>query len=121
MAILHKSYAPHPNGLENHKIKFVISFNKELTNWARSQRIPVGYRVNVVPIEQREGNGYTSETFGAFTGFNDTLLEIDRQSPKRLAAAIEELEKRKEKYIKYFATDECEPISAQQVLRGRTV
>ncbi len=112
MAILHTSYAPHPNGLENHKIKFTISFNKSPYNWATGKKIPIGYRVSVTPVEQTSKVGCTIETFGAFTGFNDTLLEIDRQSSKRLATAIAELEKRKEKYIKYFAADECEPIPA---------
>ena len=112
MAILHKSYAPHPNGKPNHKIKFVISFYKNQSSWSTGQKIPIGYRVSVVPIEETEKVGYTIETSGAFTGFGDTLLEIDRQSSKRLATAIAELEKRKEKYIKYFAADECEPIPA---------
>lgn len=100
MATLYKEYAELENG---HQIKFSINFNKETRNWATSHVTPVGYRVRVTPVEVSQmGNGIVMESIRAFTGFNDTLLQVDRQSKKRLEMAIGELQKRKELYIQQF-------------------
>lgn len=82
----------------NKKIKFSISFNRSTHNWATSEQIPIGYRVSAIPVEI----GDKFESFTAFTGFNDTLLEINRQSSKRLQEAIRILQERKESYIEWF-------------------
>lgn len=42
------------------------------------------------------------EEYGAYTGFNDTLLEVNRQSSKRLQQAIQILQENKDKYIQWF-------------------
>lgn len=96
---LHKEYHTLPNG---QMIKFGVSFNKDTCNWATSQPIKVGYRVTVLPVKITQHDGYSIEETGAFTGFNDTLLEVDRQSKKRLQTAISILAERKEKYLNYF-------------------
>lgn len=83
---------------DNKKIKFSISFNRSSHNWATSEKLAIGYRVTVIPVEI----GDRFETFGAFTGFNDSLLEVNRQSSKRLDEAIKILQERKEKYIQWF-------------------
>ena len=83
---------------DNKKIKFSITFNRSTHNWATSEKIPIGYRVSATPVEI----GDRFESFGAFTGFNDTLLEVNRQSSKRLDEAIRILQERKETYIKWF-------------------
>ena len=96
---LHKEY----HTLENGKvIKFSVSFNRERTNWATSQPIDIGYRVSVVPVEITKRDNVTIESVGAFTGFNATLLAIDRQSSKRLQTAIGELNLRRERYLDWF-------------------
>lgn len=84
-------------------LKVTVTFNKDGVNWATSRRVPKGYRVSVVPVERsnREG-GIVMESFGAFTGFNDTLIETDRQSKKRLQQAIDTLQERKDGYIRWF-------------------
>lgn len=83
---------------ENKKIRFSITFNRSSHNWATSEKTPIGYRVSATPVEI----GDKFESFGAFTGFTDTLLEVNRQSSKRLNEAIEILQQRKEKYIQWF-------------------
>jgi len=100
MSTLFKMYLD--TDVENTKIKFAISFNRTLTNWATSQPMKVGYRVTATPVKISKHENYTSEEFEAFTGFGDTLLEVERQSSKRLEAAIAELEKNIEKYINFF-------------------
>lgn len=95
--MLHKEYLTLDNG---QLIKFSISFNRSTTNWATSQPIDKGYRVTVVPVEITKGDGYQIEETSAFSGFNDTLLAVERQSTKRLQQAIEILNERKVQYTK---------------------
>lgn len=87
---------------EGIEIRFRISFNKETHNWATSQQMEKGYRVNATPVEISRNSGYQTESFGAFTGFGDTLLACNRRSSKRYAEAIEILEERMLKYLAWF-------------------
>jgi hypothetical protein len=99
--VLHKEY--HKTNKANTEIKFSVSFNREKHSWATGQPKKVGYQVTVVPVEiTRSGDGITIESFTAFSGFNDCLLETDRQSKNRLANAISILQKNKERYLKHF-------------------
>lgn len=84
------------------EIKCTISFNKDATNWVTSQPKKIGYQVTCVPVKRSNRDGICIEEFGAFTGFNDCLLEVDRQSKKRLEKAISILNERKDKYLAYF-------------------
>jgi hypothetical protein len=59
-------------------------------------------QVTCVPVKRSTTGGVTIEEFGAFTGFNDNLIEVERQSAKRLQSAIAELQNRKEKYLQHF-------------------
>lgn len=100
--ILYKEYVP----FKDKEIKFAISFNKELTNWATNQPKKRGYQVAVVPVQRtKKEYGIQMESCEAFTGFNDCLLECDRQSKKRLELAKFKMEKNKEKYLKYFENE----------------
>ena len=87
---------------DNVKIKFTITFNKQTTSWATSQKRKIGYQVTVIPVEISKTGNVQIESFGAFTGFNDCLLEIDRQSKKRLETAIENLKTKKEFYLNHL-------------------
>ena len=114
MATLYKIYRKLPEGASTKlkpgtEIRMTISFNKTPNSWVTSKPVDVGYRVSVVPVQITEmdngtGNGgkLKMEEFGAFTGFNDTLLECSRMSPKRLEMAIETLNSRIDKYMQYF-------------------
>lgn len=108
MSTLHKEYWELPKDAqttlkENQKIKATISFNKDSYNWATSRKMEKGYRITVVPVEitPRE-NGIVTESWGAFTGFGDTLLAVERQSAKRLQEAIRIMNERKDRYLQYF-------------------
>jgi hypothetical protein len=97
---LHKEYHKLENGQE---IKFTISFNRESTNWATYQPKKIGYQVSATPVKRTIlDGGFSMEESGAFTGFLDNLIEVDRQSSKRLQAAINELKIRLPKYLEYF-------------------
>lgn len=98
---LHREYHPHPKG--DGEIEFSISFNRELTNWATGQSKKVGYQVSVTPTKRtNQENGLVLVEFQAFTGFLDNLLEVNRQSAKRLESAIGILKQRIPKYMEAF-------------------
>lgn len=84
------------------KIRFSISYLKpsESISWSTNEYRETGYRVNAVPIE-RSADGMV-ESFTAFTGFGDTLLPCKRRSQKRYEQAIDILQERLLKYVRYF-------------------
>ena len=91
-----------PTNKEGIEIRFRIAFNKELHNWATNQPLVKGYRVNATPITIEKKNGFQVESFGAFTGFGDTLLPCGRRSEKRYETAKEILEDNMIKYLRFF-------------------
>lgn len=99
MAYLHKEYQE----INGQTVKFAISFNKDRTNWATSQPKKIGYQVTATPVKiTKYDNGIVMEESGAFTGFNDCLLEVDRQSSKRLQSAIAQLAVNMDQYKQWF-------------------
>lgn len=102
MSYLYKEYY---HVKDNEYIKISISFNRDRTNWATYQPKKIGYQVNMHPVKRSQSENFTIEESGAFTGFLDCLLEVDRQSKKRLEAAIKVLEERKPMYLKYFGIE----------------
>lgn len=95
---LHKEYIT----IGGNEVRLRIYFNKDRTNWATSETMKIGYNITATPVKRTKSGGCVIEEFSAFSGFNDCLLEVERQSSKRLQLAIAELNSRKEKYIKYF-------------------
>lgn len=87
---------------ENVKIKFRISYTKETSNWASNEPITPGYRVHATPVEVEVKEGYRTESFGAFTGFGDTVLACNRRSQKRYDEAKRILDKRMLTYLQWF-------------------
>lgn len=88
--------------VENEKIKFTISFNKETRNWATGESKKIGYQVTAIPVKVIKKETYSIEESSVFTGFNDNLIEIDRQSKKRLESAISKLKENMETYKEWF-------------------
>jgi hypothetical protein len=48
-----------------------------------------GYYLHVYPVKRETRNGYTLESFGAFTGTKHCIKEVTRQSAKAAAQAEE--------------------------------
>lgn len=88
--------------VETKKIKLTINFNKSTINWATSRPTNKGYMVTCVPVELKKEMGYTTETFMAFSGFNDLVLKVDRQSSKRLEEAKVIAKAKTKQYLEYF-------------------
>ena len=88
--------------VETKKIKLTINFNKSTTNWATSRPTNKGYRVTCIPVELKKEIGYTTEKSMAFSGFNDLVLKVDRQSSKRLEEAKSIAKANIKQYLEYF-------------------
>ena len=88
----------------NVKLKFRISYIKpsEIHNWATGEVRKTGYRVNAIPVEVEQKDGYKIESFGAFTGFGDTILECTRRSKKRYEQAQDMLIAALPDYVRWF-------------------
>lgn len=93
MSIEYKEYHPHPKEPDNEtsKIKFSVFYKKGEK-----------YSVTVIPVKISKQGNFSTEEFGAYTGFNDTLLLCNRKSKKQLEAAINKLNENKQKYLDYF-------------------
>ena len=86
----------------NVKLKFRISYTQDRSNWATNEKIEPGYRVHATPVEVSLKDGYRTESFGAFTGFGDTLIPCERRSKTRYKNAKKVLMERMPKYIQWF-------------------
>ena len=58
--------------------------------------------INDNKLELKKEIGYTTETFMAFSGFNDLVLKVDRQSSKRLEEAKSIAKANIKQYLEYF-------------------
>jgi hypothetical protein len=47
------------------------------------------YLLVVIPVKITKKEGFSIEEYGAFTGFKQSLLEVERKSKKNLKKAIE--------------------------------
>jgi hypothetical protein len=94
--VKYKEYIPTTK--KNVYIKFVVYFNREITNWATGAERKIGYSLTAVPVEKA---GHW-ESFSAFTGFTASLLEANRQSKKRLEEALTIFRANKTRYLEYF-------------------
>lgn len=86
------------------EVKLSLSFNRDSHNWATSQPKRVGYYLNVLPVRRTFGASCVIEESGAFTGFNVCILEVGRQSKKRLQEAIDISIQRTEEFTDHLKT-----------------
>ena len=65
---------------ENKFISVYVSYNKGNSDYRPVKR---GYYVHVQPVERIERNGVMLESFTAFTGYKQLLMEVGRASKKQ--------------------------------------
>lgn len=56
------------------------------------QNKPRGYYISVVPVTREKKNGYTMESFGAYSGLKQLLKSVQRKSAKAEAEAEKQAE-----------------------------
>jgi len=90
-------------GDTNEYIRFSLSFNKSLSNWATNEPRKMGYMVNATPIKRKQADRFVIEEFTAYQGFNEVIYPVERQSQKRLAEAKKLMEHHiNNKYKEFF-------------------
>ena len=87
---------------ENVFIKITLIFNKESYNWSTNEPRKIGYMVNAKPVQVRESYGCRIEEFMPFTGFNDVIYPVGRQSEKRKREAIHMINMKMDQYKAFF-------------------
>ena len=59
-----------------------------------------GYYVSVCPVKREERDGFTMESFIAFTGLKQCVLPVQRKSAKKMSEAITYFEEHINEFIK---------------------
>ena len=68
-----------------------------------------GYYISVSPVERSDKYGYMMESYTAFTGLKQCVLEVQRKSAKKLAEAIEYFDAHVDEFItNYFSEFEVD-------------
>lgn len=104
---------------QGHKItiKASISFQKGGTNWYNGANEKKGYYLHLIPVERSEiSNGFISESMILGEGFKYLLLEVTRQSDKRLKTAQLIADQHKDRLIAKCTNDKL-----NQMLRKRNI
>jgi hypothetical protein len=78
------------------------------TNVFTYRNEPRGYYLSVSPVERAERNGYTMESFTAFSGKKWIVLPVQRKSQKKMAEAVEYFENNINRYIQTFSEFEVD-------------
>lgn len=61
-------------------------------NYFTYQNEPRGYYVSITPVQRENKNGYTMESFTAFTGMKHLAVPVQRKSAKKMDEAIKYFE-----------------------------
>jgi hypothetical protein len=85
---IHQSY----KDIAGQHIEFTVSYYKENGQ----------YRLSAYPVKISTGNGVIMKEFGAFTGFTDLLLVVQRKSKNRDIEAVKVMESKMPQYIEWF-------------------
>lgn len=73
----------------NKELKITVYYAKGGVNYFTGKAEKRGYWLSVTPVEIRQGVGYQSESYMAFSGYKQFLLEVGRQSNKAYNQAVE--------------------------------
>lgn len=91
------------NGRANY-LRIDLDYSKGGYNYFTYKQEPRGYYIHVSPVLREDRGGCVMESYAAFSGIKDCLLEVARKSNKAEAEALKLFEQAKEKYIDYILT-----------------
>ena len=84
---------------ENNFLKVELYYSLGGFNYFTYKEEPRGYYLSATPIERSETCGCVMESFTAFSGIKQCVLECSRQSKKREAEALEKMGNYKESLV----------------------
>lgn len=86
----------------NQVFKVELNYNLGGYSYVTGKQQPRGYYFSVSPVGIKEKDGYRVETYKAYTGFKEVLLEVKRKSNKKYEEALSMLTDEKiEERIQY--------------------
>lgn len=91
------------SGSENANfLKIELDYSKGGYNYFSYKNEPRGYYIHVSPVIREDKGGFFLETYTAFSGIKDCILEVTRASKKAENQAAEIFEQVKDRYITYI-------------------
>lgn len=91
------------SGSENANfLKIELDYSKGGYNYFTYKNEPRGYYIHVSPVIREDKGGFFLETYTAFSGIKDCILEVTRASKKAENQAAEIFEQVKNRYITYI-------------------
>lgn len=79
-----------------------LDYSKGGYNYFTYKNEPRGYYIHVSPVYRENRDGFVMESYTAFSGIKNCLLEVARKSNKAEAEAFNLFEQNKERYIDYI-------------------
>lgn len=70
-------------------LKVEVYYDKGGFSYVSYTHKPRGYYISVVPVYRENKGSYIMESYVAFTGYKQLLLEVKRQSQKQYEKAVE--------------------------------
>lgn len=83
-------------------LKIELDYSKGGYNYFTYKNEPRGYYIHVSPVIREDKGGFFLETYTAFSGIKDCILEVTRASKKAENQAAEIFEQVKDRYINYI-------------------
>ena len=83
-------------------LRIDMDYSKGGYNYFTYKQESRGYYLHISPVYRENRNGYTMESYAAFSGIKVLLSEVTRKSNKAESEALKIFETVKDKYINYI-------------------
>ena len=97
-----KNYIKVSGSERTNYLRVDFDYSKGGYNYFTYKNEPRGYYIHVSPVNRENRDGYTMESYTAFSGIKDCILEVTRASKKAENQAAEIFEQVKDRYINYI-------------------
>lgn len=97
-----KNYIKVSGSERTNYLRVDLDYSKGGYNYFTYKNEPRGYYIHVSPVNRENKGDYFMESYTAFSGIKDCILEVTRASKKAENQAAEIFEQVKDRYINYI-------------------
>lgn len=97
-----KNYIKVSGSERTNYLRIDMDYSKGGYNYFTYKNEPRGYYIHVSPVNREIRDGYTMESYTAFSGIKDCILEVTRKSKAAENQAAEIFERVKDRYIDFI-------------------
>ncbi len=97
-----KNYIKVSGSNNTNYLRVDFDYSKGGYNYFTGKAEPRGYYIHVSPVNRENKGDYFMESYTAFSGIKDCILEVTRASKKAENQAAEIFEQVKDRYINYI-------------------